>query len=287
MTHLIQWRWRLLALGLSFVAILLFGYLLLRPDGLTHIYILDVGQGDSILIRTPSQQSILIDGGPDSSVLNELGQSLPLWDRTIDLIVLTHPDADHVSGLVSVLENYQIGTIWAHSIEHDTLIYRQFQEVAAAKNIPVVPVRESAAATFGPATLTILYPFESTRLEDRASNDTSIVTRLTVQDFDLLLAGDIGMGVETELVSAGVLDDIEVLKVAHHGSKNSSGAAFLAVTTPELATIGVGAGNRHGHPAPEALNRLAAAGVRLLRTDENGRIQISTDGQRYYVKTRR
>jgi len=281
--HLLRW----LAASLLAGTALLFVYLSFRPDGLDHIYVLDVGQGDSILIRTADNHTALIDGGPDDTVLTRLGEILPPWQNSLDLVVLTHPDSDHSAGLNAVLNRYHVGTVWFNGVDHDTQTYHTFEQLLKDKNIPTDIVRAGAKATWSQATLTALYPFSDTTLTGLDSNDTGIVTEFSDKNFDMLLTADISDKVEAQLLARNVITPVEVIKVPHHGSKTSSSAPLIAAAHPDIALISVGANNRYGHPTPEALARYKTANVPVLRTDQVGTIQLVTDGLSYKIKTSR
>ena len=240
-----------------------------------EVHFLSVGQGDAQFIESPAG-NVLIDGGPSKRVVHEIDKFLDYPDRTIDVVLMTHPNRDHIKGFVDVLKRYDVRLFVMTGVRYDTL--PEYQEILALireKRIPVLYGQRGQEIRFGGPTLQILWPAEV--LRDRAYpreklNDTSIVAKLSGGDFDVLFTGDISAAVERTLADS--VGDIEVLKVAHHGSKYSSDANFLRATRPEIAVIGVGK-NSYGHPTQEALSRLAAIGARAFRTDLEGSFTVT------------
>lgn len=261
------------------------GVLAVRSDGLTHIYFLDVGQGDSILITTSVGEVILIDGGPSAEVVAHLDAILPFWKRNLDLMVLTHPHADHVTGLVEVLQRYRVEQFIYNGSVYGTNIYATLLASLEAASVPVTIPQAGDYYNFSPCQLEVLYTNQlTTTVTD--PNDTSLVTQLTCQKFDLLLTGDMSTTIENQLVEAGVLSDVEVLKVGHQGSHTSSGQRFLETVLPNLGVISVGK-NNFGHPHADILARYEKLGIPIWRTDESGTVEIATDGEKYLVKAKK
>jgi len=258
------------------------------PDGKLHVVFFDVGQGDAIFIQSPTGQQVLIDGGPDpTTLLAHVGEQMPFWDRSLDLVILTHPDADHLTGLVPVLERYRVGQVFDVGHPSDAPSYTRWQELLTEKGVPVLDSRAGTRVTLsGGVTLTVLHPGPVLMAGTEAdSNNNSIVTRLVWGQVSVLLPGDIEAEAERQLIRSGRTLASTVLKAPHHGSDTSSTLAFLEAVNPQLVIISVGQDNRLGHPAPEVLARLAAYAV--IRTDERGSVEVITDGQRLWVKTQR
>jgi competence protein ComEC len=253
-----------------------------QPDGLLHLHMLDVGQGDAILVVTPEGKRMLVDGGPSpSALLDGLGRSLPPWDRRIDLVVLTHPDGDHVGGLPALLARYQVGAVLDPELPADSPDAEAWDQALAASTVPRIRaaaggniILDEAAGVWAE----ILWPPEP-RLSgsDAAANDNSVVLRLHHGRLSMLLTGDIEAAAEDAILATGADLSAQLLKVAHHGSEGSSTPEFIAAVAPSLALIGVGADNRYGHPAAGALERLAPALIR--RTDQLGAIEVISDGR--------
>lgn len=276
------WRWVVVLALLATAA-----WLALRglPDGKLHVYFLDVGQGDAILVVAPDGRQILVDGGPSpTALLNELGAVLPFWDRSLDVVVLTHADSDHITGLIPLLQRYQIGQVL------DTLQSDVAPEAAAwlaelqHAAIPHTDAQRGARLPVGDLTLTVLHPgpviLVGTASDD---NNNAIVLRLDYGQIGLLLAGDAEQEAEAALIAASIPLRADVLKVSHHGSNSATSAAFITAVAPRLAVISVGAENDFGHPHPLVLERLT--GIEVLRTDQRGRIEVVSDGARLWVVT--
>jgi competence protein ComEC len=257
------------------------------PDGRLHVAFLDVGQGDAVLITTPGGRQILIDGGPSATnTLWEMGRHMPFWDRSLDVVVNTHPEADHLTGLPEVLERYRVDQIILPDVENDTALYAAWGEAIAAEGATLVPAQAGAHLSLGDGVWAeILHPGRASA-GDRL-NDHSVVLRVGLGGISFLLPGDIEAGVERRLSAGGAPLGATVLKVPHHGSKTSSCEPFLTAVDPQVAVVSVGADNRFGHPAAEVLRRYAEQGIPVLRTDELGTIEFVTDGQRLWVQAER
>jgi len=255
-----------------------------RPKFL-EVSFFDVGQGDSIFVETPQGHQILIDGGPGSAVLEKLGKEMPFWDRTIDLVVLTHPDFDHVSGLVEVLNNYKVENILWTGVASDKPEEQEWKAVLEKEKARVVIAQAGEKIIADGAVFEVLYPFES--LEGKAPenlNNSSVVMRLDFGEQSFLFTGDIYKSVENEILQAGENVGSDFLKIAHHGSKNSSASEFIGQVSPEVAIIQVGKDNTYGHPAPETLETLEKYGINILRTDLQSDIKIISNGVDYQIK---
>ena len=255
-----------------------------RPQDLKVVFF-DVGQGDSIFIETPQGHQILIDGGPSSAILEKLAKEMPFYDRTIDLIILTHPEHDHYFGLFEVLKRYEVENILWTGVIRDTAEYQEWINLIEKEgaNLLIAEAGQKIILQKDPLIfMEILHPFENLAGQEiKNSNDTSIVTHLFFEDISFLFTGDIIKKVEAKLVEQGVDLDSEVLKVAHHGSKTSSSLEFLEAVSPEIAVIQVGKDNSYGHPHPEVLANLEQFGIYILRTDKDGDIKIVSDGSNF------
>ena len=256
-------------------------------DGNLHVYFLDVGQGDAILMRTPNGGTILVDGGGSpAAVTSALGETLPFWQRSLDLVVLTHPQEDHLSGLLGVLDRYQVGMILHPGLECPSRICEGFWDRVSARGIAVRTARAGVILRLGAVTAEVLHP--PARLlagTESDVNNNSLVLRLEMGGARILLTGDLEfMGEQVLVASAGALESW-VLKVPHHGADTSTTLALLEAVAPRIAVISVGADNKFGHPAAETLRRLE--GVRVLRTDERGTIELVTDGEKVWIRTER
>lgn len=259
------------------------------PDGLLHVHVLDVGQGDAILIVAPGGQRMLVDAGAGrSAVLAELGRRLPPWDRRLDVVLLSHPDADHVGGMAAVLERYEVGWLVEPEVEHETPDAAAWR--AAGRRERASGAEHAFGASGGRIWLDeaagvvaeILWPPPGPAPAGADVNERSLVLRLGWGRSRLLLTGDIEQGTEAALVSADAGLEAGLLKVAHHGSDTSTTEAFLQAVSPRLALISVGADNRFGHPDPDVLGRLEASGAQVARTDIDGAVEVVGDGKAWW-----
>ncbi|MCX6740715.1 MAG: ComEC/Rec2 family competence protein [Candidatus Parcubacteria bacterium] len=247
---------------------------------------LDVGQGDAILIKTPAEQNILIDGGSGSKVLSPLGSNLAFFDKKLDLVVLTHPHEDHVGGLVEVLRRYQVKKVLMTGIVFTTPAYEAFLEEIKKQGIEVQITNGLQDINLAPdLTLKILYPFiDLTEQKVEEINNSSIVIKLIYKNNSFLFTGDAEELVEQELLAAKTDISAQVLKVGHHGSKYSSSPEFLNAVKPQYAIISVGKDNDFGHPHLRTLDNLQKMGIKILRTDQAGTIKIASDGNNYWLR---
>jgi competence protein ComEC len=264
-----------------------------RPDGRLHIVVMDVGQGDAILVTAPSGATMLIDGGPDRDLLlRRLGERLPWWRRRIDVMILTHPHEDHVAGLVAALERYEVGLILDTGRDYPNPTYPRFLELARVEpGGSLVSARTGQRLRLSATTeFTLLYPTAddvTAPLPESDINNASVVGLLRNGGFTALLTGDAHAPVEAMLAERGLLGRVDVLKVGHHGSRSSSSPAMLAIARPGAAIISSGIGNDYGHPHQVTLDRLRAVpALRLHRTDQEGSIEVISDGLRYQVRSR-
>jgi len=257
-------------------------------DNRLHIFFLDVGQGDAILIETPSGQHILIDGGPaDGGLAACLGERFSFWGRSIDLVISTHPHEDHMGGLVEVLKKYEVKQVLESTVEYDSPVYQEWQSLVEEKKIKSITAQSGQHIELGDGVrLDVLYAGEAS-LEGTTSalDSNSVVSRLVCGNVSILLTADIFEETERYLLNTKFDLGSTVLKVAHHGSDTSSSSEFLAEVKPQVAVISVGADNLFGHPSPEVVGRLSSA--HLYRTDLQGTIELITDGKRLWVKTER
>ncbi|MFA6131146.1 MAG: MBL fold metallo-hydrolase [Patescibacteria group bacterium] len=260
---------------IAFCLIAFFGQWIVSPTMISNeqvaIWFFDVGQGDAILIQSGSEQ-ILIDGGPSDLILEKLSSVMPFWDRTIELVISTHPHADHLTGLNAVLDRYEVLEVWRPDQPYESDCARNFLDSAT-----VSIVSSPTCEIIGPSrSLCILWPKESfngASLEDE--NDGSLVLLFRDGENEILLTGDTGE--EEEVMLAKDLVDVDVLKVGHHGSLQSTSSDFLQKIQPEIAVISVGE-NSYGHPSQMVLDRLISSGAEVLRTDIQKDIRLLSNG---------
>ncbi|MGD8584896.1 MAG: DNA internalization-related competence protein ComEC/Rec2 [Chloroflexota bacterium] len=273
---------RLALLGSAVVALLAVSWAVSQPDGRLHVSFLDVGQGDATFIQTPSGRQILVDGGAYPSVLfDHLGRHIPFWDRQIDLVIVTHPDADHAAALPGVLDRYEVGRLLDNGQVGDELSYQALLEATVAHDVPIHHALAGETITVEDGvTLQLLNPTspQSLTLSPQSDNDQSIAFRLVYDDFSLLMTGDAGLAAEEAMVAGGRELTSVVYKAGHHGAKTSSSAEFLAAVRPQIVVISAGAGNWYGHPDEEVLQRAESVGAAVLRTDELGTIEVISNG---------
>jgi competence protein ComEC len=285
-TEMVSRRVRWVVPPLLVLAILATTAAATMPDDKLRVSFLDVGQGDAILIQRGSQQ-VLVDGGPSPQLLNlELGKKMPFWDRTIELVVLTHPHADHLTGLVEVLKRYRVERALYPDLEDNSPLYKEWQGL----------IKEDINYTFaqagqkinlgGDVTMEVLNP-QVPPLSGTNSdmNNNSVVLRLCAGEISFLLTADIEREAEFELITQGSKLSSTVLKVGHSGSKTSTTPEFLTAARPIVAVISVGE-NRFGHPSGEVIGRLEKelGAEYIYRTDEQGTIEFTTDGERLWIK---
>lgn len=262
-----------------FAAIPVFWFAYAAPDEL-EVDFLDVGQGDAILIRSPYGQNILIDGGPDDTVVRRLSENLPWWDRTIDLMVLTHPHDDHVNGLNEVIKRYRVGRVLYTGVAHASPGYAHWLGLIRDNRIPLVIVDRPQTVNLGAGCrFDIVYPRASLagRTVD-SLNNSSIVAKLACGGGSFLFMGDAEAETERELLAAGADLSARVLKAGHHGSDTSSGGEFLEAAGASAAVIEVGKDNGFGHPSLRIIRRLERRGMKIYRTDIDGTVRMTVSG---------
>ena len=239
---------------------------------------LDIGQGDAIFIEAPNGNQVLLDGGPNKRVLRELARMMPFYDRSIDAVIASHPDKDHVGGLPAVLTRYDVGMAIDPGLPHDTAVYQEFERLIKEKNIERIRARRGQIIWLDESVyLEILFPDRDPKGWD--TNDASIVARLVYGDISFMLTGDSPQKMEQYLVGLdGEALASDVLKLGHHGSKTSTSELFLGFVSPTYAIVSAGKDNQYGHPHKEVLELVERFGIPIFATYETGSIIIRTDG---------
>ncbi len=311
---LISFAW-VIGLGLFLIAS--------QPDSKLRIIFCDVGQGDAELITLGSTQ-VLIDGGPDNKVLGCLSKHVPFWDRKIEMVVMTHPQSDHMEGLIDVLERYNVSRFVSGPERNETKAYQRLLAVIKEKKVAVANVyagekillksqTTNPKSQFGRLTFTVVWPERAWVVSHLGNNlanaggvfgnetngkvlgmatdgtdlnSFGIGLELNFGKFKALFTGDADNQIESEMLLTGLIEDIDVLKVPHHGSKTGMTPEWLDIVKPELAVIEVGRNNRYHHPRPEALQLLRERGIQVKRTDEDGEVVVATDGKGYWIESK-
>ncbi len=271
-----QW----IVLGIFLFANIFIWIAVARADrnGELTVAFLDVGQGDAIYIEAPNGNQLLIDGGAGRQVLRELGRVMPFWDRSLDIILATHPDQDHIGGLPEVMERMQVDSVMTTENTSDTGAYVAFEDIILKKNPQRILARAGMRIVIDRGVvLEILFPTQSVRGWE--TNTGSIVARLTYEEQSFLFTGDAPISIEKYLVgkNGGKLKT-NVIKLGHHGSRTSSSKIFLAATDPEYAVISAGKDNKYGHPHAEVSAFLEELKIPALNTADRGTIIFKTDG---------
>ncbi len=276
----------LLASLVIFDAIALYALWRESRGNILTVSFLDVGQGDAIFIEAPNGKQIIIDGGPDDSLLRRVGEVMPFYDRFVDAVIVTNPDKDHFAGFIPLLDRFTVAAVIESGTQTDTEIYAAFKERVEKENLSSRLLKIGDRLVLDErhgVVLDVLFPDRD--VSGLSENDGSLIARLSYGDICFLLTGDTTQGVEEYLVHLyGNRLQCEVLKVAHHGSKTSSTASFVSAVSPEYAVISSGEGNTYGHPHQETLDTLESVEVRILRTDMLGTITFETDGEKVLQK---
>lgn len=281
---------KLLIISTLFISVLISLYVfvgLRNNKGLLTVAFLNVGQGDSIFIESPSGNQVLIDGGVGRGVLRELSSVLKFYDRSIDVVIATHPDADHIGGLVDVLEKYKVDLILEPGVESDTNVYKSLEEkvsgLETSGKMKKILARSGMNIDLGGgAVLEILFPEKD--VEGWETNTASIIARLVYGENEFLLTGDSPSAIENYLVYKKYNLTSDVLKAGHHGSRTSSSDNFVRAVNPEYVVISAGKDNRYGHPHKEVADLFNKLNIKTLRTDTVGRIVFKSDGVNLKIK---
>ncbi len=277
------------AVALGIAAVILWFRVAGGPDGYLHVHFLNIGQGDSILVVTPSGRQALIDGGPDGDIVSQaLADTLPGGDRSLDLVVMTHLDADHSNGLLEVLDRYTVGAVLSGPQLPGSGMRAQWEDRLERHDVTPVEVHAGHVIHLdGGVELQILNPPRDSLSGD--SNNHSVALRLSYGEVSFLLTADIESEAEERLADSGIELQSTVLKVAHHGSNTSTTQRFLSAVNPDIAVVSAGLDNSYGHPAPAVTERLEAAvgAENVYRTDRDGSVEVVSDGATVWVRTER
>jgi len=282
----------LLTSALIFIGLGLLVIFQVQSLGKLHLVFCDVGQGDGMLVISPGGKQIVVDGGPGSKIGDCLSQKMPFWDRTIEMVVLTHPERDHLEGLLEVLARYKVEMILSTGIKNDTELFNAWHETVKAEGAKIYGAKAGDKLVLDSLQgqtllIDVLWP-TSEKLELwklaglSETNESSIVLRVSLGQFCAYLTGDL----PKELLQPLLDKPCQVIKIAHHGSKTSTNQEIINAVSPEAAIIQVGR-NSFGHPQKEVLELLQSKGVKILRNDANGNVEVITDGSSYQIKIQR
>lgn len=256
---------------------------------------LDVGQGDATFVEFPDGKQLLIDCAIDARVLEALGRAMPFYDRSIDYLLLTHPDKDHYGGCSDVLDRFEVGTVITNSIDSGVGSYEAFEEFVALEGVEVKVVTTTEIMVIDDVVINFLYPDQPISEEsmipgtkNKSKNNSSIVLKLSYGENDILLTGDAEEELERYLVERyGGSLNVEILKAGHHGSDSSSKDFFLEQVQPIHTITSSGKDNKYGHPHEEVIERLEKVGSSIWRTDTDGDIIVRVSRNDIYVYTQK
>ncbi|MEK7081983.1 MAG: ComEC/Rec2 family competence protein [Patescibacteria group bacterium] len=254
--------------------------------GELKVAFLDIGQGDAIYIEAPNGNQVLIDGGPGKALLSRLGEVMPAYDRSVDLLIVSNPDKDHIAGFIEVLKSFVVAAVMEPGTKPETAIYQEFEKAVETENAQKILGRRGQIVWLDRARgvhFDIFFPDQD--VADWQTNDGSIIGKLVYGDTCIIFPGDAPQSMENYVVAFdGATLHCQVLKVGHHGSRTSSGVAFVGTVAPEYAVISSGKGNSYGHPHQETMDTLSRFGAKILRTDQLGTIIFTSDGQSFQIK---
>lgn len=289
-------RYGYLMSGIITGSILLLTFFTSLPDGKLHIYFCNVGQGDAAYIKFPDGRDMVVDGGPDDKVIGCLSRHMPFWDRHIDMVVLSHPQKDHLQGLISVFARYRVDYFLKSDIGSTSEGYLELMKEVADRKVPVKLMTRGERIAVGSSVISVIWPsvdqishmHASSAMSDMGNvlgsssdanlNDGSLVFWLRYGTFDVLFPGDADQHVENYYTGDTIADGkVEVLKVPHHGSKTGMTQGFVEWLRPKSAVISVGK-NSYGHPSIEVVNMLLSTGTNVYRTDNGRDIEVISDG---------
>ena len=260
--------------------------LIILPHNKLTVSFLDIGQGDAILIKTPSGKKMLIDGGPNNLVLSKIEKEILYFDHDIDVMVETHPDADHITGLIPVLEKYNVHDILISPTESNTKIFNELDKHIKEEKAETHIATSGDVIDFHDGVMAyILYPPENYFPKKNDTNDASVSIEIKYNNEIFLLTGDLPILREQKLITEGLSKNITVYKAGHHGSKYSSGEELLTYIRPEYVVISAGKNNKYGHPDLETIERLQKYTKEIISTIDRGTISFITDGENIEVET--
>lgn len=274
-------RWFIPIFLLAAINVWIYAWIFAAPKEL-QVSFLDVGQGDAVYIQTPSGHDLLIDGGAGAAVLRALSEVQAFGDRYIDVVVATHPDKDHIGGLIPIFQRYEVGHYIHNGQKKESETYKVLDALVRGSGAAIHSGTRGMMLTLGNTTLHVAAPLSG---EETDSNEASIVSQLSHGDIEILFMGDAGRRTERVLLTLdGEVLESEVLKVGHHGSKTSSDKSFIDRVNAQVAIISAGANNAYGHPHQIVRSTLQEAGAALIETARQGTITLQSDGLKVRIK---
>jgi len=272
----------LCSLSISFY--FFYSYKFDKENNNLEVYFFDSGQADSILIKTPEQKNIIIDFGSEQG-LKELEKIIPWWNKKIDLIIITHPHDDHITGLIPIIKKYQIEKIIYTGINYSSNIYNELLELIHNYNIPLEISSFNKTINLGiECNLKIIYPIDDLYKKTMDDiNDSSIISYLNCKNKTFIFMGDAGINPEKEIMNLKINLESDVIKIGHHGSITATSQKFLEEVNPGIAVIMVGKENNFDHPSLRIIKRLERMNIKIFRTDKHGTIKIISDGNKLYT----
>ena len=281
---------RFFIIGLGLGTLLLLATIISFPDHNLHLWFFDVGQGDSALIKTPSNHYFLIDGGPSDQVIWQLSKALPFWQRRIDAIFLSHPHADHLIGLVEVLKRYQVGCVFVNPVKNNTPEWQAFFSVIKEKNIKVRHFWQAEEVIDKDFKITALFPDQKilqSFWQAQGPMDFNLLSQVLLVElgnFKSLLFGDAEAGAENPYLEFSQWPSVDLIKVPHHGSKDFLSSEVLSQLSPWVAVISVGLNNSFKLPDSSSLDLLKQKKINIWRTDEKGTLEVVSDGRGWLTR---
>lgn len=272
-----------LLLGLFVLNIFIWSVILGQEKGVLTVAFLDVGQGDAVYIEAPNGNQVLIDSGRSKAVLRELNKVMPFYDRSIDVLLATHPDQDHIGGFPDILKRYDVDFFLESGRESDSAVYEEVLQLTVVDDIKKIQARRGMVVMLDDDVhLNILFPDRDVR--DVESNTASVITQLVYGETEFMLTGDSPKTIEEYLVMLdGENLESDVLKAGHHGSKTSSAEAFVGFVSPKYSVISAGKDNKYGHPHKDVIDVLNQFGSAILSTGDSGIIVFESDGENVFI----
>lgn len=272
----------------TFCIVFIFGYAIYQYftvfDGKLHVVFCDVGQGDGIYIRTPNGTDIVVDAGRDDRILSCLSSHMPFWDKTIELAFATHPDADHIAGFMYILQGYKVNHYNTVEAEKNTGVFLKINNLLKELRVPVRHLTAGDTYTLADGIVfkTLWPTHEFIKKGDSNTNRYSLVQLITYKNFDVLLNGDIESDILNSIFKSGI--EVDLFKLAHHGSRTGIDSNTLTLIRPHLAIISAGKNNSYGHPHKEVISELEKFNVKYLRTDQTGDVEVVSQGSGFFLE---